>query len=103
MISVRKGFARDRAYKLNEPYLPGGDDLRKALQTANSCIKELAELSLSETAQPKSSTSKLPDFLSAAAVENNDKRNELMGNLIDILRRHLRVKYQLAFSEILQA
>ena len=102
MISVRKGFARDCAYKLNEPYLPGGDDLRKALQTANSCIKELAELSLTETAQPKSSTSKPPDFLSAA-VEKSDKRNGLLGNLIDILRRHVRVKYQLAFSEILHA
>lgn len=78
---------------------PGGEDFRKALQTANSCIKELEELSLSEAVLPKSSIIKIPDVQSTT----NDKGVELMGNLINVLRRHLRVKYQLDFSEILHA
>jgi rapamycin-insensitive companion of mTOR len=81
----------------------GGEDFRKALQTANSCIKELEELSKSESALSTASTSKSSTFQTAAAADLNTKRIESMRMLIEILRRHVRVQYQLSFEEILHA
>ncbi|SRR6266545_7629288 len=81
----------------------GGEDFRNALQTANSCIKDLAESSKTEMAQTTPSTSKAPSFQSATAVELNSKRIELMKKLINVLRRHVRVKYELNFNDIMQA
>jgi hypothetical protein len=81
----------------------GGEDFRKALQTANSCIKELEELSKSESALSTASTGKSSTLQTAAAADLNTKRLESMGMLIEILRRKVRVQYQLSFEEILHA
>jgi len=84
-------------------YILGGEDFRKALQTANSCIKELEELSKLDATSSTPSTGKFPNFQSAAAAGFDTKRLESMRKLIDILRQHVRVQYELDFGEILNA
>ena len=103
MISVRIDLCMKNIHLNCGKIHVGGEDFRNALQTANSCIKDLAESSKTEVSQTTPLTSKAPSFQSAATVELNTKRIELMGKLIDVLRRHVRVKYELNFNDIMQA
>ncbi|KAF9533164.1 Rapamycin-insensitive companion of mTOR, N-term-domain-containing protein [Crepidotus variabilis] len=81
-----------------------GEDFRKALQTGVSCIKDLEDLARSDASQSAGTASRSPTgFQTAAVVETNTKRVELMGKLIQVLQKHLRVKYELIFEDILQA
>lgn len=85
-------------------FLTGGDDFRKALQIALSSLKELEDLARPEGSLSSGSTSKSPTgFQTATTVELDKKRIELMGKLIEVLKRHLRVKYEMNFNDILQA
>jgi large subunit ribosomal protein L17e len=84
-------------------YVLGGDDFRKALQIANFCIQELEVMSKSEGSTSTFSNGKLPNSQSAAAADFDAKRMEPLKKLIDILRRHVRVQYELNFGDILNA
>ena len=84
-------------------YVLGGDDFRKALQTAIFCIQELEEMSKSEGSTSTFSNGKLPNSQSASASDFDAKRMEPVRKLVDILQRHVRVKYELNFGDILNA
>jgi len=81
----------------------GGEEFRAALQSASTCIKELEALSRSSIPQPATSPSSKANVPHSSSVEVNAQRVEVLGKLIEILRRQLRVKYELNFSEILHA
>ncbi|CAA7271328.1 unnamed protein product [Cyclocybe aegerita] len=84
-----------------------GEDFRTALSNAITALKELKSLSHSETSPPlPSAPSAKPNnsnFQSGAAVELNGQRIDAMSKLIEILRRHVRVKYELDFNDVLHA
>ena len=80
----------------------GGEDFRKALQTANSCIEEVEGLLKTEL-PPTPSTSRSPGSQFSPAADLDSKLIESMRKLIDILRRHVRVQYEVKFEEILHA
>jgi len=81
----------------------GGEEFRAALQSASTCIKELEALSRSSIPQPATSPSSKANVPHSSSVEVNAQRVEVLGKLIEILRRQLRVKYELNFNEILHA
>ncbi|KAH9480426.1 Target of rapamycin complex 2 subunit ste20 [Psilocybe cubensis] len=82
----------------------GGEDFRTALQNATNHIRDLESLTRSESSQssplPSSSSSKSNQ---SAPNDLSHQRIEIMGKLIDILRRNMRVRYELDFGEVLHA
>ncbi|KIM43166.1 hypothetical protein M413DRAFT_443978 [Hebeloma cylindrosporum] len=83
-----------------------GEDFRSALQQATNCIKDLESYTrsgVSTSANLSSASSSKSNTYSSAAVELNGQRIETMSRLIDILRRYMRVRYELKFTDVLQA
>ncbi|KAF9475644.1 hypothetical protein BDN70DRAFT_883456 [Pholiota conissans] len=82
-----------------------GEGFRTALQSTVNCFKELGSLLRSEPSS--SNASALPPFKAEMhAVDHHDidaQRIAVMTKLINILRRHLRVRYELNFSDALHA
>ncbi|KAF8890018.1 Rapamycin-insensitive companion of mTOR, N-term-domain-containing protein [Gymnopilus junonius] len=84
----------------------GGEDFRTALQNATNCIKDLESIARSEASQSTPShTGHSPksNMQIAAAFDLNSQRIEVMAKLIDILRRNVRVQYELNFGDVLHA
>ncbi|KAF8195553.1 Rapamycin-insensitive companion of mTOR, N-term-domain-containing protein [Pholiota molesta] len=83
-----------------------GEGFRTALQNAVTCIRELESLVRSESSSSNGPTSPLASKVEMHSATNHDlnaQRIDAMTKLIDILRRQLRVRYELNFSEVLHA
>ncbi|TFK61396.1 hypothetical protein BDN72DRAFT_805030 [Pluteus cervinus] len=84
-----------------------GEDFRSALQNATNLLKTLisplpsSAISPSSTSSTSPSTSKVPQGLNSLDI--NRQRIDLMGRVIAILRRHLRVRYELNLSDVMDA
>ncbi|KDR82835.1 hypothetical protein GALMADRAFT_88557 [Galerina marginata CBS 339.88] len=84
----------------------GSEDFRTTLQNATNCIKELESITRSEASQStplSSASSSKPAYQPASPVEVNNQKIEAMAKLIELLRRNLRVRYELNFNEVLHA
>ncbi|KAF8967140.1 Rapamycin-insensitive companion of mTOR, N-term-domain-containing protein [Flammula alnicola] len=83
-----------------------GEGFRTALQNALNCIRELESLVPPEIS-PSTITSATPtsktNLQSAGTHDVNAQRMEGMSKLIEILRRHMRVRYEINFNEVLHA
>ena len=87
-------------------YPSAGEDFRSALQQAANCIRDLESYTRSGVptlGNLSSASSSKATPHSPAAVDLNGQRIETMSRLIDILRRHMRVRYELKFTDVLQA
>lgn len=91
-------------HPISKYILLGGEDFRTALQNATNYIKDLESISRSESSQssplPSASSSKINQ---STPIDPNIQRIDTMAKLIEILRRHMRVRYELNFDEILHA
>lgn len=86
-------------------YLSVGEDFRTALHNATNYMKELGVLNKSASTPllpPSTGSSSTNNPQPAAVVEKDHLRIEAMSKLIDILRRNLRVRYELDLSEVLK-
>ncbi|KAL6304381.1 Rapamycin-insensitive companion of mTOR, N-term-domain-containing protein [Sparassis latifolia] len=107
--------------KFNGQIVPGGrgkdgsderDDFRSVMHLATSCMRSLSAMSRQNSvAQPfasispstSPSSSAIPNPASANDAELNRARIDTMARLIDILKRNLRVRYELDIGEVIQA
>ncbi|KAF8895478.1 Rapamycin-insensitive companion of mTOR, N-term-domain-containing protein [Infundibulicybe gibba] len=83
----------------------GGEDFRVALQNASQNLKTLESLSHPQPPSLPLAPTPSSSFpaLTADSLDSNQQRVEIMNQLIDILRRHLRVRYELNVIELVQA
>lgn len=83
----------------------GGEGFRTALQNALTCIQELEYLMRSETSTSAGgmASSLKSDLQTSKNQDTNAQRIASMTKLIDIFRRHLRVRYELSFDDLLHA
>ncbi|KAF8645235.1 hypothetical protein AX16_008062 [Volvariella volvacea WC 439] len=79
-----------------------GDDFPTALQTANDHIKTLVNLSQGLSPAPTTSPNEAPRR-SSDNTDSDRQKIQLMSKVTDILRRYLRVRYELNPSEVMQA
>ncbi|KAG2009933.1 ste16 [Coprinopsis cinerea AmutBmut pab1-1] len=79
-----------------------GEDFRTALQNAITCLRELDSITQSSSGSSKGESSSSGDMKTAEAIETDRRRVSLMNKLTDILRRHLRVRYELKTSDLLK-
>jgi len=77
----------------------GGEDFRTTLQNAVSCVQDLESFARSESMAPTALSAKSNNQF----TDLGSQRIEVMGKLIDILRRSMRVRYELNFIEVLHA
>ena len=82
----------------------GGEGFRTALQNALTCIQELEYLVRTESSNSfgTSSTTKSDPHV-AKSLDLNAQRIAIVTKLINIFRRHLRVRYELPFDELVHA
>ena len=78
------------------------DDFRTALQQASNHVRTLSTLARSGTLSPTSlaSTSTTPSPPNEADLSR--PRKDAMNQLITVLQRNLRVRYELSLSEVIQ-
>ncbi|GLB38352.1 putative rapamycin-insensitive companion of mTOR, domain 5 [Lyophyllum shimeji] len=94
--SKRRAFHQDvRAVK--DGIDKGGEDFRTALQNASTHLSSLVAFASSHPG-PVPSSAATPD-----SVETDRQVIETMSKLTDILRRNLRVRYELKIAEVLNA
>ncbi|CCL99718.1 uncharacterized protein FIBRA_01740 [Fibroporia radiculosa] len=84
------------------------DDFRSAMQQASSCLRKLVSLSRSPHSGISTSPSTSPSSSTSAPENATDAdlsraRIDTMSQLIDILQRNMRVRYELDVGEVVQA
>ncbi|KAF6757410.1 Rapamycin-insensitive companion of mTOR, N-term-domain-containing protein [Ephemerocybe angulata] len=81
-----------------------GDDFRTALQNATNYLRELDVMAHPhpESSLNDASTSN-GDTQTSSATDSDRRRVELLAKLINIMLRHLRVRYELRLSDLLRA
>ncbi|KAF7365155.1 hypothetical protein MVEN_00387000 [Mycena venus] len=101
--STRRRFLAEQAAR------PGRDDaedksredFRTALNNASTCIKSLSALARNNATSPSAGSSSTSPTINAADVDR--QRVEVMTQLVSILQRNLRVRYELNLTEVMQA
>lgn len=81
-----------------------GDDFRTALQNATNYLRELDVMAHPhpDSSLNDASTSN-GDTQTSSATDSDRRRVELLAKLINIMLRHLRVRYELRLSDLLRA
>ncbi|KAJ7819414.1 Rapamycin-insensitive companion of mTOR, N-term-domain-containing protein [Mycena olivaceomarginata] len=101
--STRRKFLAEQTARpgRDDPDDKSREDFHTALNNASTCIKSLSILARNNATSPSASSSSSPQAANAADVDR--QRVEIMTQLVSILQRNLRVRYELNLTDVVQA